>query len=241
MTRKRRRQTRRRTSSLQKRAQRGFRGYPIATVAYYGPDDKFASKVAVGIVPGQGEEVASLKRWFADEQDVRVDPAINQEIVTFIEQHGARSVGMADRIIGCPHEEGIDYPLGQDCPQCPYWAGRDRWTGERIGAGDALVPPVRTVTGYAWYRAEQWDRLREISVDRDELQERYEDWLAYAESAVEEMRQEGMHAEKIEVDVDELLAWCQAEGLEENGQARAQYAAEAMRQRYESQGLETGQ
>ena len=241
MTRKRRRQTRRRTSSLQKWAQRGFHGYPIATVAYYGPDDKFASKVAVGIVPGENAEVSSLRRWFADEQDVRVDPAINREIVTFIEQQRAKSVGMADRIIGCPHEEGIDYPLGEDCPQCPYWAGRDRWTGERTGAGDALVPPVRAVTGYAWYRAEQWDRLREISVDRDKLQDRYEDWVADAERSLQEIRQRGGHAEKIDVDVEELLAWCQAEGLDVNGKARAQYAAEALRQRYESQGTGAGQ
>jgi hypothetical protein len=36
---------------------------------------------------------------------------------------------MTDKIIGCPHEEGIDYPDGEQCPVCPYWAGRDRWTG----------------------------------------------------------------------------------------------------------------
>jgi hypothetical protein len=38
---------------------------------------------------------------------------------------------MVDRVIGCPHEEGIDYE-GPTCPHCPYWAGRDRWTGEVI-------------------------------------------------------------------------------------------------------------
>ena len=37
-----------------------------------------------------------------------------------------------DGLIGCPHEEGIDYPEGKSCPQCPYWAGRDRFTRERI-------------------------------------------------------------------------------------------------------------
>lgn len=26
-------------------------------------------------------------------------------------------------------EEGIDYPDGEACPQCPYWAGRDRFSG----------------------------------------------------------------------------------------------------------------
>ena len=36
---------------LSKRAKRGFRGYPIATVALYGPDDPAATKLTVGIVP----------------------------------------------------------------------------------------------------------------------------------------------------------------------------------------------
>jgi hypothetical protein len=43
-----------------------------------------------------------------------------------------KSVVMPDRIIGCPHEEGIDYPEGESCPQCPFWEGRDRWTGEPV-------------------------------------------------------------------------------------------------------------
>jgi hypothetical protein len=40
------------------------------------------------------------------------------------------SVAMVEAIIGCPHEEGIDYPTGESCPHCPFWKGRDRWTGE---------------------------------------------------------------------------------------------------------------
>lgn len=49
----------------------------------------------------------------------------------FIDRAGVKTVAMADRIIGCPHEEGIDYE-GPTCPRCPYWAGRDRWTGEML-------------------------------------------------------------------------------------------------------------
>jgi hypothetical protein len=40
---------------LGKRTKRGFRGYPLATIAFYGPDDTRASKVAVGIIPGKGQ------------------------------------------------------------------------------------------------------------------------------------------------------------------------------------------
>jgi len=118
--------------SLRKKAERGFRGYPVATVALYGPDDKRASKVAVGIVEEEDGNVTALERWFSDEDDVRKDAAILQAILDFIKDHGVRSVVMADRIIGCPHEEGVDYPEGQKCPQCPFWATRDRWSGEVI-------------------------------------------------------------------------------------------------------------
>jgi hypothetical protein len=34
---------------LEKKAKRGFRGYPVATIAFYGPTADFASKVVVAI------------------------------------------------------------------------------------------------------------------------------------------------------------------------------------------------
>ena len=118
--------------SLRKKAKQGFRGYPVATIAFYGPDDKRASKVAVGLVEEESGKVTTLERWFSEEDDVRRDAAILQAILDFIKDHGVRSVVMTDRIIGCPHEEGVDYPEGRKCPQCPFWATRDRWSGEVI-------------------------------------------------------------------------------------------------------------
>jgi len=118
-------------SPLKKKARRGFRGYPIASVNYYGPDDKRASKVAVSVVAFDGAEPI-MKRLFTEDSDARTDQAITFEVLRFIQEHGAKSVAMMNRIIGCPHEEGIDYPDGEVCPQCPFWAYRDRWTGEVI-------------------------------------------------------------------------------------------------------------
>jgi hypothetical protein len=114
---------------LAKKRQKGFRGYPVATVAYYGPDDRRASKVSVGIIPAEGAEVVALERWTSDAADVRFDGAVTEAVLGFIGQHRARSVVGIDRIVGCPHEEGIDYPEGEPCPRCPFWAGRDRWSG----------------------------------------------------------------------------------------------------------------
>jgi hypothetical protein len=123
---------RRPVSRLSKKSRRGFRGYPLATVALYGPTADLATKIAVSVIPHEGGEPDLLERWFSDGTEIRHDTEIEQKIVAFIRQHQILSVVMTDRIIGCPHEEGIDYPEGKSCPQCPYWAGRDRFTHERI-------------------------------------------------------------------------------------------------------------
>jgi hypothetical protein len=117
--------------ALRKKAARGLAGYPLATVGFYGPNDKIATKVSVGIVLEEGEEPAFLERWIR-ESDVRIDPDVNEQILKFIRTHEAKSVAMIDRIIGCPHEEGIDYPAGSKCPKCAFWAHRDRWTGQVV-------------------------------------------------------------------------------------------------------------
>jgi hypothetical protein len=118
--------------ALRKRAKKGLRGYPVATVAFYGPDDSRASKVAVGIILKEGGEAEILERWYSDTTDARTDPHINEQILKFIGAHEVASVALADRIIGCPHEEGIDYAEGEKCPKCPFWATRDRWSGKIV-------------------------------------------------------------------------------------------------------------
>lgn len=116
---------------LSKRARKGFRGYPIATVAFYGPDDQCANKLVIGIIDHEGAE-PELRKWHYEGGDIRSVPNIESEIKGFIKEHGVLSVSMVNRVIGCPHEEGIDYPDGEPCPECPFWRGRDRFTGETI-------------------------------------------------------------------------------------------------------------
>jgi hypothetical protein len=33
---------------------------------------------------------------------------------------------MSREMLGCPHDEGIDYPEGEACPEYPFWVGRER-------------------------------------------------------------------------------------------------------------------
>jgi hypothetical protein len=113
--------------------QPGFRGYPAAILAFYGPTDKLATKLVVSIFLSESHEPDFLQRWFsAGDLDVRYDPAIGEQVLGFLKVHTPLSMVVTDGIIGCPHEEGTDYPQGTSCPRCPHWAGRDRFTHERI-------------------------------------------------------------------------------------------------------------
>jgi len=107
-------------------AARGFRGYPIATVAYYGPTDQFASKVVAGIVKAEGADPDPMAKWVSADQDVRQNGQVLGRVLEFLNSHGARSVAVTPGIYGCPHEEGMDYRDGGTCPLCPFWAGRER-------------------------------------------------------------------------------------------------------------------
>ena len=115
--------------ALSKKVRKGFKGYPIATIALYGPTDKKATKLVAGIVPREHAEASQLKKRLSQD-DIMREPQVFEEVLEFIQESGAKSVAMMDRIIGCPHEEGVDYPEGQSCPQCPFWQGRNRWMGE---------------------------------------------------------------------------------------------------------------
>ena len=118
-------------SGFAKEPREDIEATPFATVALYGPDDSRATKLTVGIVPAEDAEATELRRWFSEAADIRNDAGVAEEVLAFIDAAGARSIVMTDRIIGCPHEEGIDYQ-GPTCPTCPFWAGRDRWTGKRL-------------------------------------------------------------------------------------------------------------
>jgi hypothetical protein len=102
---------------LRRKVKQGFRGYPIATVAFYGPTADLATKVVVAIVRNERRDPDTLERWFSQDTDVRANETVGEKVLAFLKEHAAKSVIVTDGIIGCPHEEGIDF---------------DRFTRERI-------------------------------------------------------------------------------------------------------------
>lgn len=95
--------------------------FPIGTVARYGPDDKRTTKIAAGVILHEGAEPI-MRRWVST--DVETNPKVRTEMKAFFLEHKVANVIMSDGIMGCPHEEGEDFPDGEDCPFCPFWKGK---------------------------------------------------------------------------------------------------------------------
>jgi hypothetical protein len=95
--------------------------YPVGTVAFYGPDDRTTTKIAAGVILHEDADPI-VKRWVAT--DVTTSPKVQQEMKDFFLEYGVTQVAMSDGNMGCPHEEGLDFPHGEDCPFCPFWKGK---------------------------------------------------------------------------------------------------------------------
>ena len=94
---------------LAKKAKRGFRGYPVVTLACYGPDDRRASKLVAAIIEAEGGEATEMQKWYSEHGDVRDTLEFIEEVGAFFYLYGVLSVVMPEGIIAYPHEEVINY------------------------------------------------------------------------------------------------------------------------------------
>ncbi|HVO68840.1 MAG TPA: hypothetical protein VMT24_02275 [Aggregatilineaceae bacterium] len=93
------------------------------------------------------------------------------------------------------------------------------------------LEPTEIGAAIAWYREDQWERLREISADRDQLDDTYAEWVIKAEEVMKHLAAQGLSIEKVEIDLEDLQRWCEAQRMPVDSRARASYAAEKARER----------
>ena len=84
--------------------------------------------------------------------------------------------------------------------------------------------------GMAWYRPDDYDRLREILVDGAKLPASYDMWRISAEQVATTVSQSGVDVVRVTLEPDVFAAWCGARGLTTDGTARARFANEMAEQ-----------
>ena len=93
--------------------------FPVGIVANFGPDNQTITKIVAMIVPGYDLKPRH-KTWIKPETSS--DSEIANQIGQFFLDFNTTDIVIAEGVIGCPHDEGVDFPVGEDCPYCPYWA-----------------------------------------------------------------------------------------------------------------------
>ena len=93
--------------------------FPVGTLVYFGSDDSTVTRIAAIIIPDPGLDPV-IHTWSG--LSISTDPQAVREIGEFFQYHKVISVVMTEGVVGCPHDEGIDYPFGSECPHCPFWA-----------------------------------------------------------------------------------------------------------------------
>ena len=92
--------------------------YPLATITYHGPSPENATKIIVGILKSKDQDPV-IQSWIGDHIEDDVEAA--KEIARFINGHDIVRVLTSEWVLSCPHVEGLDYPEGTLCPDCPEW------------------------------------------------------------------------------------------------------------------------
>ena len=88
----------------------------------------------------------------------------------------------------------------------------------------------KSIITLAWYRSEQWALLRAVSTDANVLEDTYEAWRVFASKQQQDLERRGLLVQRVDIDVTDLVRWCEQSGNPVDGSARAQYAQERLQQ-----------
>lgn len=89
------------------------------------------------------------------------------------------------------------------------------------------------IIGVTWYTAETWARVKAAATDPECFEDSFEKWKAMATAARREFQRSGVRAVECLIEPEELLAWCAANGQENNSASRGEFVSEKLTAAYE--------
>lgn len=82
----------------------------------------------------------------------------------------------------------------------------------------------RALVAVAWYTADAYERVRAISADPEIFHRTHADWLASAEDGVKQLEKQGARVLRVDIDPEQLAAWCRSQGMKIDAKARQMFA-----------------
>ena len=81
---------------IDKRVKRGFHGYPMISICYFGPSAELATKVEVGFIEQEAAE--PMVESFNSTSDIRKDETVQTTIIKIIDRVDAKTVTLDEAV-----------------------------------------------------------------------------------------------------------------------------------------------
>lgn len=78
----------------------------------------------------------------------------------------------------------------------------------------------------AYYRKKDWDRFITIIDDRENMHDTWKEWHKAFLKIRKDMIAQGFELVTTEIDLDELINYCDRKGIKNDGKARSQFVQE---------------
>lgn len=79
--------------------------------------------------------------------------------------------------------------------------------------------------GMAWFKPENFLRLRAMFEDGHKLHRTYDEWFRAAEAGRKAQEVKGIRVVCVDIDPDEFPKWCVAQGMKVDADARMRFAS----------------
>lgn len=95
------------------------------------------------------------------------------------------------------------------------------------------VPPhTEGIFGIAWYRKDQWELLRMVSDKPETLEDTYEEWLINANKLKDNLKQLGITAKEVDIDINDVVLWCKSINNTINSKSITKYVTLKLKELY---------
>lgn len=91
-----------------------------------------------------------------------------------------------------------------------------------------MVDITPQVAGLCWIKEDQWPRLLEVTDDKASLEATWQEWEARSLEMIEVFATRGILIEKVVVDVEDLISWCNERDKTVSAATRAEYVTALM-------------
>jgi len=91
---------------------------------------------------------------------------------------------------------------------------------------NATISVISNMVAICFYTPASYEELKEVADDRKVLCDTYADWLVEFSKAVRGLKEQGLEAMPVNINISELKKWCKQNNLKNTSSSRSKYVLE---------------